>query len=348
VVWLITAGWYDIATINPALFWLNTAFLSLMLIARLVHYRKVLRNAEAHVDNLTTALIVMVLANGLHWGLLTTWIIAQPELEKLHYPAMIVLAAFALGGTATLSISRSIRILYPFCIYGPPIGILIILKFSPELMLLSILALFSLVYIIDAAKLTSNDYWEAIRSHQVAEQRAKQLKRLSVTDPLTLLSNRMYFDERYHEEWKRGHRLGISLSVLMIDLDHFKHINDTYGHLSGDVCLREFATTLKQLIPRETDVVARYGGEEFIVLLPDTELPDAERIAEKVVMETARLKVHGSNQVITLTCSIGVACARPNYRDKDEALLHAADEALYVAKSSGRNRWESSKQDFSG
>ncbi|MES9972049.1 MAG: GGDEF domain-containing protein [Candidatus Thiodiazotropha sp.] len=323
-------------------------FLVSIAVARLVHYRKVLQKFEAQVDALTKTLIVMVLMNGLHWGLLTTWILTQPELEKLHYPAMIVVAAFALGGTATLSISRSIRILYPLCIYCPPIGILIFLKFSPEYVLLATLALFSLVYIMDAAKMSSKDYWEAISSRQMADQRAKQLERLSITDPLTQLSNRMYFNERYQEEWKRGHRLGIFLSVLMIDLDHFKRINDTHGHFFGDECLREFAATLKQLVPRDTDVVARYGGEEFIVLLPGTELSGAQRIAEKIVKKSVRLKADGNDQVITLTCSIGIACARPNYRDKAETLLHAADEALYAAKSGGRNRWVSSEQKLSG
>jgi diguanylate cyclase (GGDEF)-like protein len=341
-VWLITAAWFDILSISPVLFWVNTAIMAFLALARLLHYRLVFKQSEANIDFLTNSLVFLILANGLHTGVLGTWIIAHPEYAKLHYPTMIILAAFALGGTVTLSISRTVRIFYPVFIYGPPVAVLLLMKYNSDYFFLATLALFSLVYVIDAARLTSRDYWKAIKSNMIAEQRAKQLEQLSITDPLTRLKNRMYFNTRYREEWKRCHRLGIKLSVLMIDLDNFKRINDTYGHLFGDECLREISATLQRQIPRETDVIARYGGEEFIVLLPGTELDDAERIAARLVKATAETEVKYDDQSISLTSSIGVACTRPDHQNEEESLLRAADHALYAAKANGRNQWASS------
>ena len=219
---------------------------------------------------------------------------------------------------------------------------MLLLKYDPNYSFLATLALLSLVYVFDAARLTSHDYWKAVKSNLLAEQRTKQLEKLSITDPLTRLKNRMYFNTRYREEWKRCNRLGIKLSVLMIDLDNFKRINDTYGHLFGDECLREIAATLQRQIPRETDVIARYGGEEFVVLLPDTKLADAERIAERLVKATAENEVKYNDQSIFLTASVGVACAKPDHQNDGESLLRTADHALYAAKENGRNQWASS------
>jgi diguanylate cyclase (GGDEF)-like protein len=251
---------------------------------------------------------------------------------------MIILAAFALGGTATLSISRAVGILYPIFVYAPSIVSLLVLDYQSDYRLLAVLAIFSMVYVIDASRQSGSDYWEAIGNHQIAEERAELLEQLSITDPLTQLKNRMYFNKRYEDEWKRCNRLKIPLSVMMLDLDHFKHINDHYGHLFGDECLRTVAAELKAQIPRTTDTIARYGGEEFVVLLPDTNLEHAENIADRLVSSIASLQITHTDETITVTCSIGIACTIPNHHMNNQSLLRMADDALYQAKNNGRNQ----------
>jgi diguanylate cyclase (GGDEF)-like protein len=342
-IWLITASWYDVASVGISFFWINTAALVLLALARFSHYRMTFSKNKAgrDINFLINSLVLLILANGFHLGLQATWILLHEDYASLHYPTLIIIAAIALGGTVTLSISRRVRLFYPVLIFVPPIGSLMLLEPNPEHFFLGILTLFSLVYIADAARLTSRDYWEAINSHRIAEQRATQLELLSTTDPLTQLRNRMYFNKRYREEWKRCSRHEIPFSVLMIDLDNFKQINDTYGHLFGDQCLREVAVTLRRQIPREIDVIARYGGEEFIALLPGTVLIDAERIAEKLVRAIADMKLNADKHTVSLTCSIGVSCVVPDHRGDGDSLLNAADHALYAAKAKGRNCWES-------
>jgi diguanylate cyclase (GGDEF)-like protein len=342
-VWLITASWYDIPSIDIAFFWINTVILAMLALARLLHYRRALseNKTKGELGLLTNSLVLLILANGFHLGIQATWILMREEYAQLHYPSLIMIAAFALGGAVTLSISRAVRIFFPVLIFAPPIGVMVVLEPSPEHVFLGILALFSLVYIIDAAGLACRDYWKAINNHRIAEHRATQLELLSTTDPLTQLRNRMYFNTRYREEWKRCNRHELSLSVLMIDLDHFKQINDTYGHLFGDDCLREVAATLRRQIPREIDVIARYGGEEFIALLSGTVLNDAERIAEKLVRSIGDMTVFNNQEPVSLTCSIGISCVIPDHQGDADSLLQAADHALCTAKANGRNRWES-------
>jgi diguanylate cyclase (GGDEF)-like protein len=339
VVWLVSAVWYNINSTDKLFFWVNTAILVLLSILRLLHFKKTSTKTYRDIGFLTSSLELLILANALHWGLQTVWILMHEEYAQLHIPMIIIMVAFALGGTVTLSISRRVRIFYPIFIYAPAIITMLFLQANPEYVILAILAALSVIYIMDAARSVSDDYWEAIHNHQIADERTKQLEKLSTTDPLTQLKNRLFFNKRYREDWKRCSRLRTPLCVLMIDLDNFKQINDTHGHLFGDKCLRETARTLQSIVSRESDLIARYGGEEFIVLLPGTVLADAEKIAEKMVMEIANLKVHNSKEIVEMTCSIGISCAIPDHKSHEDSLLNYADDALYKAKSKGRNQW---------
>jgi diguanylate cyclase (GGDEF)-like protein len=158
------------------------------------------------------------------------------------------------------------------------------------------------------------------------------LHRISTMDGLTEVANRRLFDETLALEWRRGARAKMALSLLIVDIDHFKRYNDEHGHQAGDECLRAVARTLQGSVHRAADCVARYGGEEFVVLLPDTESDRAWQIAELI-----RSRVEGLEMDVTV--SIGVTTTVP-----DRDLAHAdefvkkADDALYEAKRRGRNR----------
>ncbi len=174
------------------------------------------------------------------------------------------------------------------------------------------------------------------RTHELAEANTR-LAQLAVTDGLTGLYNHRHFHERLTLEVERSQRSGLPLSLLMLDVDHFKQFNDTFGHPSGDEVLRQLARVLADT-RRANDVVARYGGEEFAVILVDTAKFTAAKVAERV-----RERIHGHDfseaapRAGKLSTSIGVATFPDDGTDAEQ-LVRAADTALYVAKRAGRNR----------
>jgi diguanylate cyclase (GGDEF)-like protein len=166
----------------------------------------------------------------------------------------------------------------------------------------------------------------------------EKLHGLSTVDGLTQLRNRRAFDERLDNEWRRSAREKSELSLLMLDADRFKNINDQYGHQAGDECLIILARILRDAVRRPSDCVARYGGEEFAIILPHTSSAGAEIIAERIRREVESEGVTFEGQAISLTVSIGLCSMLPTKQDDQNKLLEHADKALYRAKSEGRNR----------
>lgn len=165
-----------------------------------------------------------------------------------------------------------------------------------------------------------------------------ELSRLSLTDSLTGVANRRHFDEVLDNEVKRSRRNQQPLSLILIDIDHFKQLNDHYGHLAGDECLRLFARLLAATITRTSDLVARYGGEEFAVVLPETNQQAAYAVAEKIRHEIEQTEFTHGQQRILMTASIGVVGYSDHEYKTVADLIAAADQALYAAKDNGRNR----------
>lgn len=176
---------------------------------------------------------------------------------------------------------------------------------------------------------------------QELEHAHERLDAISRIDMLTEVSNRRHFDEFLQQVWDRAKEDGSEVSLMMIDIDHFRAYNDRYGQPEGDACLKEVAATLKRRLRRPGDLIARFGGEEFIAVLVGTPLSTAASAAERVrkgVENMNRLHATSTTHAV-VTVSIGVASLRPNAPHANPAqLLAAADEALYQAKSRGRNR----------
>ncbi|QVM93841.1 GGDEF domain-containing protein [Pseudomonas entomophila] len=168
----------------------------------------------------------------------------------------------------------------------------------------------------------------------------QQLERLAMNDALTGLANRRRFDETLALEARRAQRDDTSLALLMVDIDHFKRYNDTYGHPAGDACLQRVAQVLATCIRRPSDLLARYGGEEMAVILPNTDSGGAVTVAkqmlERLMQETIE---HPGSPFGRVTVSIGASSAFGAELDRWQSLLDAADQALYCAKGAGRNRW---------
>jgi diguanylate cyclase (GGDEF)-like protein len=170
-----------------------------------------------------------------------------------------------------------------------------------------------------------------------------QLENLSVQDCMTGIANRRKFDQTLATEWGVSTRMQSSLSLIMIDIDYFKQYNDSYGHLEGDECLKKIAMILESAVTRKTDLVARYGGEEFVILMHDTNIEEATKIAEKcrhLVIEN-NITHKDSKVADYLTISLGVCSIIPSPNSEPEMLIKAADTLLYQAKENGRNRVES-------
>lgn len=186
-----------------------------------------------------------------------------------------------------------------------------------------------------------------IRDFDVPEENKKEVikqinyiytrtKYLSITDDLTGLSNRRYFDNCFEKEFLRAQRYKNKLTLVIFDIDHFKKVNDTYGHQCGDYILKQVANAALQTF-RKTDTVFRFGGEEFAVILTETDVDRAIIPLERFRKTIETLATEYQNDVIDITVSIGACEYNDNIKDKED-LLRKADEALYDAKNSGRNQ----------
>jgi diguanylate cyclase len=168
----------------------------------------------------------------------------------------------------------------------------------------------------------------------------EKLVHLNHNDSLTGLFSRSYWEQRLLEEFNRCKRSNENACVMMVDIDHFKMINDTYGHLVGDQVLNQFGTLLKQL--RVSDIAGRYGGEEFAVILPNSSLEESLQVSERLRKEIEKFQF---DHIDTCTVSIGIALLDKNFEDAYQ-WLNAADKALYQSKKEGRNRvtaWHNSE-----
>jgi diguanylate cyclase (GGDEF)-like protein len=167
-----------------------------------------------------------------------------------------------------------------------------------------------------------------------------ELAQLSMLDALTGIPNRRAFDAEFRNAWETSMVKKQPLSLLMIDLDHFKQLNDKHGHAFGDIALEHVARTIRETLRGEQDIVARYGGEEFVALLPHQSLPQATRIAERLcaTIRAAKLSPQVKGLEVNLTTSIGAASTIPVAGITPIELLRAADKALYEAKNRGRNQ----------
>ena len=186
---------------------------------------------------------------------------------------------------------------------------------------------------------------QEIKRRQQAEEALKaaneKLQKLVSLDSLTGIANRRHFDEYLQREWLRSARENLPLSLIMGDIDYFKFYNDTYGHLAGDDCLKQVAKAIRNTVKRPADLVARYGGEELAVILPNTNIYGAMRVARNIQIELKKLKIpHRSSPISNyITLSIGICSLVAIYQQPSYFLIEGADKALYEAKKQGRDRF---------
>lgn len=280
--------------------------------------------------------MVSVVLTALIWGAMFGRFMLHTDQE---YQAKLLMAICSTGLTAGGVVAfvpyLRLSLLFNACMMMPPMVLMLIHR--ENLPLCALVMLYS-VYLALISRRGNAEYWDALENEFLLKQKTEALKRLSRIDGLTGLFNRRHFDDVFVYEWKRSQRNKSPLTILMGDIDHFKDVNDAYGHLGGDAWLRLTADILGSIFKRETDTVARYGGEEFVILMPGVDPNAAGELAEKARRRVAAATLSFEGNKIRTTLSIGVATWTPGPRDDPSRLLAAADAALYQAKQEGRNR----------
>ncbi|MFZ6647706.1 GGDEF domain-containing protein [Undibacterium sp. TJN25] len=192
-------------------------------------------------------------------------------------------------------------------------------------------------YLMANLKRSASEYAQQVDTEIDLISSRAEVARVSLTDTLTGLPNRLSYERAWEQAWNLAVRNQETLSLLMLDLDHFKQINDTYGHQGGDACLRHFAELLRRFMRRDSDIIARIGGEEFVVILPATTAGDARAMAEQLRVALTESPCSFEGAAIAMTVSIGLGCVEPGTDADPAATFRRVDLACYEAKGAGRN-----------
>jgi diguanylate cyclase (GGDEF)-like protein len=338
VAWLVVCVACDTWATHPWLVVLGGLWMGAWGVHRFWLCKSLPRFVETRAKWARAWLVRSVLAQGAAWGLLAAICHATPALQSMNTPIMLVGIAMCSTGTTSLAIYPKLMFWFAVTMVLPGL-VVVALNDTPGHFLLACLGVGYLGFILYyAARVVNRDYWMGLRAYDLLQERSKALEKASLTDTLTGVSNRMHFNRCYAEEWARAHREGHGLALLLIDLDHFKRINDGFGHGAGDMVLREAAQAMQRELLRPGDFVARFGGEEFAVLLPDTDVMGAFAVAERLRRSVAGLRLVSDGHAVPVTCSIGCAACMPDGVEPSPGLIRRADVALYEAKQDGRDR----------
>ena len=281
------------------------------------------------------AFFTSVYATALTWGAGFAYFMIQPE--ELTSKMIMLASTVGLdsGGVVAFMPSRRTSVFYNLIMLIP--AALIMFLFQVNNTIVFLIFLFA-AYMILVAFRGNREYWDALENEHLLKVKSQEIEKISRIDVLTGLYNRRYFDEIFNVQWKVAARSAIPLSVIICDIDHFKPINDTYGHLAGDAYLKKIAGVLMTIFQRDTDFIARYGGEEFVILLLNHENAEAYELAERVRLEIENMTLFYYEHQIKTTISLGISTCIPRLRENRDNLLEEADKALYQAKNSGRNQ----------
>ncbi len=282
-----------------------------------------------------------------HWALVNAgclvwclFFLAVGHLEQGPSTAFLVAAvstiAFSSAGCETYSLHRR-RALWVVVLLQVP-ALLYFAVAVPALWPVCAVLAVNFVYQLTHIQRRATEYDTQMAIEHALLTSRTEVERLSRLDALTGLANRREYDNTFRTHWRLAARQQGKLALMVMDLDHFKRINDTYGHLAGDACLQQAARLMGGLFKRSSDMVARIGGEEFAVLLPDTSAEEAMQLAQTLCRTLAETPVQWDEHRIPVTASIGVDCMRWDLDLTPQASFSRIDSACYTAKARGRNR----------
>lgn len=337
--WLIVAGQGGAWERQPVL----SAVLSLAFVGLGVTRVLIRGWAQRHPAQAAAGMRVqwtMLLATATLWGAISAWVLLDSVFAEVHLLTMLATAALAMAFAQIFAVNRTIALIGTGLLFLP---MQLIVLFTFEHSGVALVLLLNLVYLVAVIGRSHREYEGKLALEQQLRDQRDRFATQSRTDALTGLSNRGHFQQGLDDRVSAARADGSALSVafLIADLDHFKTINDRYGHAAGDRCLREVAALLRECFTDGDALVARLGGEEFGVLLAGGDAARIEAMAEafRAKLEHAPIALADGSH-FEVTVSVGLAHFSPGTHRDGDALYAAADEALYRAKTGGRNRIE--------
>ncbi|UTW44613.1 GGDEF domain-containing protein [bacterium SCSIO 12696] len=335
MLFTVIALW-EVAPAQQLLVW-GAAHLVLAII-RLLWLRRFSQHPDsASLQGWINSFLVMVFVNGLLWGLLLSmyssdWPLPHQFMTWIVYPGVVAGAVMALGAYFPAFVSFVVPLILS-CAWA-----LLSIDDSEYGMMLLIMVVFFACVLMTTRRYNAT-LVEAIEVKMHLQEANRKLTQLATQDVLTGVPNRRAFDYQLEREWGRSKRQQTAISLLMVDVDHFKSFNDRFGHSAGDNCLKEVAVAIAGQLRRPSDLASRFGGEEFALLLPDTDINGAAIVAENILQAVRQVNLPGIqlDGASTITVSIGVSCCTPSDECDALQLMEEADRALYQAKDSGRN-----------
>jgi len=302
---------------------------------RLIHLKISPKMGERYETLNKNIFFASVIITALIWGAVFALTML---LNREYVPQMlmnVLICGLCAGGVVAFVPDMRLSIIFNISILMP--AVIVILATGVNVPLAVMIILFS-IYMGLIAYRGNGEYWNALENEYLLEIKSREMTRLSNTDVLTGLYNRRYFDNEFERELKRSGRSSNMLSVIMLDIDDFKVINDTFGHQVGDEYLKKAAQILISVFKRESDIVARYGGEEFIVLLPGMNADHARQLAEDLQDKIKAMTIDHQGNKVGATISSGIICCVPDVNTISDSIISGADQALYMAKQEGRDR----------
>ena len=277
----------------------------------------------------------LILATTGVWGMVSGYTLSLPDFKVSNLVATIATIAFSTAFAYTFAMRLVLCVLVILFLNLP--ALLALSQGTAEQQPVFLCLAVYTVYLLLAARRTNVDYHATLDNELLLLKQRNDLEQLNRTDSLTQLGNRYQFNDLFNAMIASSQRQSSPLSLVLLDIDYFKRVNDQHGHLAGDRCLQQFGELMRQVFRRDSDVPIRLGGEEFGVIMPGTSLEKAHQLAEQFrsVLAQSALQVEG--QSLSITTSLGVGSFDRNVDKNGDGLYRRVDAALYKAKHEGRN-----------
>lgn len=329
LIWLVIAGWLGFYESNPAAFLIWSVALFLMGVSRsaLAHFSNRMR--PGFRDLWLYIFAFNAVAPALSYGVLLSLTMLNAGYQPLFEYLLMAVFALVSGGVINFAPHKAILLAFLAALIVPPT--ITSLFFAESRQLVGILLMIYSAFMFVQTNRLNREYFQMIDQQE-------QLEKLNNEDVLTGIANRRYFEAALRKSWKVHMRAESRIGLLIIDIDHFKNVNDTHGHPTGDAVIKSVAQCIAQSCQRDTDEVARIGGEEFAVLVGFASEKSIKGLSEKIRSRVAALEVPFEEKHLQVTVSIGANLIAPKPKIDIDDLFRIADQHLYVAKENGRNQ----------
>ncbi len=335
LAWLLTWLFSDTPSSQLAIGLCGTVAFATLLSLRLLH-RLPVQQTPQQLQTWLDRHWGLVLLTSLCWGQTHAWALYSPAFNASELIATLSTIAFSTAMTFNFAMRKPRALVAILLLYLPGLAVLALGWPAQRTTLITLL--FYLSYLLLALNRSHREYRNTLALELRLLEQQERLEQLSRTDSLTQLGNRYQFNSLFQVLVANARRDAAPLSLVLLDIDFFKRVNDEHGHASGDACLSAFALRMREVFRRDSDALLRLGGEEFGVLMPNTTLEQARELAEHFRQELARTGLDLQGQRLPLTASLGVGCFEASVDSDAEAFFKRVDSALYQAKSSGRDR----------